>query len=115
MSRSSEVERQIRIELLRARAAIERDTLQQQACTIAEQISPASLLQRLVPRPLRLGGTPGLFVQGFSLLRRYPFVLSTLSSVVGGATGSRSRKLLRIGIAGYLAWLAWQSGKKGRE
>lgn len=116
MSRhSSSVDRAVRIELLRARAAIERESLVQNTAQVGRALTPASLLREAVPG-LSGGGTPKLLWQIVGLARRYPYVGSSLSALLmGGGKRAGLLKLLTGGMVGWQLWKAWQSYHDSRS
>jgi len=119
MSRMSPgVERQVRIEMLRARAAIEREALAQRIVEAGHALSPANLVRGLVPG---LGGRMGrgrgsassMLWQAVSLARRYPLVSSSLSTLVlGGSRRSRLLKLAGVGLAGWQLYKTWRGSSR---
>jgi len=114
---SPAVERQVRIEMLRAQAALEREALVRRVVETGHELAPANLLRSLLPARLAgLAGGHGRSTGGVSLLwqawvlaRRYPLVSSTLSSVLLGR-GKRRRlvKLAAVGLVGWQLFKAWQ-------
>ena len=84
---SRAVDRLVRIELLRARAALERDSL----AARADQLCDA--------------------LQGVSLLRRYPFLTSALSTLLLG----KRWRLLKWGGAALAAVLAARATRGRRD
>lgn len=104
--RSPQVERIVRIELLRARAAIERESLKSRAGQLADSLDPRQLLGLLGK-----GRTGGLLMQGVDLAQRYPFILSTLTSLVLG----KRWQWLKLGGAALAALLARFSSQAGSQ
>lgn len=105
---NSKVERQVRIELLRARAAVER----QELCFISRQISASvqpenifSLLKGQVSQGLssHFGSskTSGWIDFFLSFNQRYPLLLSGASAVAGTVLG---RKKWRLGAMALTTW-----------
>ena len=105
---SPEVDRQVRIELLRARAAVEREALLHNVTGLTQSLSPAHLIKSLMPR---LGATnmPGLALQAFSLVRRYPIITSSLSAVFLRGKRSRLMKLAGAAAVGWQVYRGWQA------
>jgi hypothetical protein len=110
------VERAVRIELLRAQAAVEREVLIQNVADLGVSLSPSHLVKGLLPTGLGgLGGltsgnAPRLALQAFSLMRRYPVVLSSLSAVfLGGNKRSKLVKLATGAVVGWQVFRAWRS------
>ncbi|MDQ8035537.1 MAG: hypothetical protein REJ50_26320 [Bordetella sp.] len=117
MSRhSATVDRQVRIELLRARAAIEREALAHSIADAGQALEPATLLRGLWPKFAR-GNTSQLLWQGFNLMRRYPMVSSSLSAfVMGGGKRAGLLKLAGGALAGWQLYKAWRSNHRaGRD
>lgn len=95
-------QREIQIELLRARAAIERQTLSTGLKHLGHDLQPGSLLRSLLPKSVGRKKPSELLFQGVSLLRRYPFLISTASAVFSGVR--KRKRLLRIGAGLLLSW-----------
>ncbi|CAM4083270.1 hypothetical protein [Bordetella tumulicola] len=105
------MDRAVRIELLRARAALERESLAQDIAAASRSVRPGSLLKRWLPS-LAKGNVSRLMWQGFTLARRYPFVSSTLSALIMGR-GKRAGlfKLAGGALLGWQAFKAWRGSK----
>lgn len=105
---SPEVDRQVRIELLRARAAVERDALVHHVAGVSESLSPSRLIKGLVPR---MGATsmPALAWQAFSLVRRYPVITSSLSTIFLRGKRSKLLKLASAAAVGWQVYRGWQA------
>lgn len=98
-------ERELRIELLRARAAIERQNLRKYSCHIVEDVTPGNLLKGLLPSVLGSGGASNFLMQGVGLLTRYPFLVSSFTGLISGSRkGRSSRRLLRTVVGAVLGW-----------
>jgi hypothetical protein len=98
-----EFERAVRIEMLRARAAIERDAIARRAGGLADSLDPSLALTRWLP-----GKSQGLVSSGFRLVSRYPYVLTALLS-------NRRFKAVRwMGVAALAvgAWAMFSGGGK---
>lgn len=109
---SPEVDRAVRIELLRARAAVERESLVLGLAEAGRELSPSHLLKGLLPGlgGLGSGNSSRLAWQAFSLLRRYPFIMSGVSAVfLGGNKRSKLLKLAAGAAVGWQAFRAWRS------
>lgn len=98
-SRSSRQE--LRIELLRARAALERQALRRHVAQAGAALRPSALLHAALPRLFSRGGR-GWLTEGLSLARRYPLLVSLASALLTGRR--RGRTWLRVG-AGLLLGL----------
>lgn len=93
-------DRMVRIELLRARAAIERQGLAHSVRQVRASLSPGGLLKEALPA-FAAGKRPvDWFLQALGVARRYPFLISGASAIL---TGKRSR-WLKLGAGGLLAW-----------
>lgn len=114
------VDRQVRIEMLRARAALERETLAQRLIETGHDLAPSNLIRSLLPASMAGliggGGARGgmsMLWQAVSLARRYPIVSSTLSSALLG--GGKRRGLLKLagaGVAGWQLFKAWRASTR---
>lgn len=106
---SSTIDRTVRIELLRARAALERESLAHDIASTTRSFKPGNLVKQWLPSFAR-GNMSGLIWQGITLARRYPIVSSTLSAVVMGR-GKRARlfKLAGGALLGWQAFKAWRA------
>jgi len=94
--------RDVRIELLRARAAVERQALARGAHSLATELTPAALVRGMLPRGLSGRRPTDWLFQGARLLRRYPYLLSAASTVLSGVR--KRHRLLRIGAGLLLSW-----------
>lgn len=110
---TKDIDRAVRIELLRARSAIEREALVQDIASTTTSLKPGNLIKRLLPSVTQ-GNVSNLLWQGVSLARRYPFVSSTLSAWVMGR-GKRAGfvKLASGALLGWQVFSAWRNAKKG--
>ena len=96
-------ERAVRIEMLRARAAIERDAIARETEHLVDSLDPRMAIGRLLP-----GNMQGVVSRGLRLVTRYPFVLSTVLS-------NRRFKAVRWISLAALAVGAWAMLSGGRE
>ncbi|WP_454691850.1 hypothetical protein [Achromobacter aloeverae] len=104
---SPAVDRAVRLELLRAKAAVEREALVHNLAEAGVALSPSHLLRSVLPGSLQglaSGGSRKLAWQAFNLLRRYPMVMSSISALVMG--GSRKSKLLKLAAGALVGWQA---------
>lgn len=109
--RSPTVDRAVRIELLRARAAIERESLAQSIVSTGHKLEPASIIRGLLPR-LASGGASRWALQAITMVRRYPLVSSSLSTLF--MRGGKRSKLLKIAggaLVGWQVYKLWQSSR----
>ena len=94
---SAHGERIVRIELARARAAVERQRLARGVRDVSQELAPARLMAHLFPR---LGHGSGLLPWlrgGVELARRYPFLVSAASAACSGL--GKRRRWWRLGVA----------------
>jgi len=98
--RSPAVDRAVRIELLRARAAIERESLAQGIVSAGRKLEPAALLKSFLPG-LASGGASRWAMQAIGLARRYPLISSSLSAMFmrGGGKSTRADAIAPSGRA----------------
>ncbi|GAA5089274.1 MULTISPECIES: hypothetical protein [Paenalcaligenes] len=123
MAKKTEINRLVRIELLRARAELER----REACYLAREISSS-----LQPEHL-LGMVKGQFTQGLSasfgagskaggwldfvlsLGKRYPLVVSGLSALAGTVVGKKKWRLGALAMTGWRLFSAYQKLQKKKK
>ena|SRR5690606_7948950 len=99
-------QRAVRMELLRARAAIERQGVVREINELRGSLTPRGLLEVVFPKSRRASPSD-LLVRGLAFSRRYPMLLSLGSALLS----RRSRKQVRwLKLAGA-AVLAWQLGR----
>jgi len=94
--------REVKIELLRARAAIERQTLGNSLRHLGQDLKPAALVRGLLPASVSSKKPTDWLFQGVRLARRYPFILSTASALLSGVR--KRHPLLRLGAGLLLSW-----------
>ena len=109
-------ERATRIELLRARAAIERQSMVHGVQHLGASLTPRGLLEMVMPksrgRAKRQHSSPStLLLQAFSFTRRYPMVLSMGSALLSTA----ARRKLRWWKLAVGAAVAWQASRNLRK
>ena len=99
------LERAVQIELLRAQADLQRQTLAMHSQNLVASLDPRQHIEALIG-----GSQTDLLQQGVSLVSRYPFLLSLASDAL---TSSRGRRILGIGasVAG-VASLWWLVSKR---
>jgi hypothetical protein len=105
---SPAVDRQVRIELLRARAAVEREALVHGVADLTQSLSPRHLIKSLVPR-MGVGNSSKLAWQAFSMVRRYPVIMSTVSAVFLRGKRSRVLKLATAAAVGWQVYRGWKA------
>ena len=106
--------RELRLELLRARAAIERQNLRKYSGSVVDDLMPGNLVKGFLPSGLSglgKGGAADILAQGAGLLARYPFLLSTFTGLLArrGRSGRRWASVL-VGVA-----LGWQALRLVRQ
>lgn len=109
MNKSPAIERAVRIELLRARAALERESLAHDIVVTSRALSPDNLVKRWIPSVGR-GNVTSLLWQGVSLARRYPIISSTVSAFLM----KRGKRVGLLKLAGG-ALVGWQAFKVWRN
>lgn len=112
------VERQVRIELLRARAAIERESLARSLAETGQAMEPRNLIRGLMPKIGALGKSNASqwVMQAYNVARKYPLVSSAVSSLfMGKGKSSRLLRLVGLGYAGWQAFRGWQSTRPPRH
>jgi len=99
-------ERAARIELLRARAAIERHNLARSVHELKASLAPKTLFREALPA--FAGSRPvDWALSGLSFVRRYPFLLSGVSAILGG----RRSRLRWVKVAAGLL-VGWQLSRQ---
>ena len=105
-------ERAIRIELLRARAALERQALSQQIHALGDDLRPGNLLRSMAPSGHSVGG---LLSSALNLTRRYPLLMSSASALLSSLGG----RWVRLGALALTGWKLYSSAvdhqRKKRE
>ncbi|ALM84737.1 hypothetical protein [Bordetella sp. N] len=128
---SPAVDRAVRMELLRAKAAVEREALVHNLAEAGVALSPTHMVRSVLPPSLRGlvggsrsgghggGGLSGLIsgaggkqlaFQAFTLLRRYPMVLSSASALLLG--GNKKSKFLKLAAGALVGWQAFRVWKE---
>ncbi|MFC4278682.1 hypothetical protein [Achromobacter aloeverae] len=114
---SPAIDRAVRLELLRAKAAVEREALVHHLAEAGVALSPSHLVRNMLPASLKGlaggGGGSRLAWQVFGLLRRYPMVLSSASALVMG--GNRKSKLLKLAAGALVGWQALRVWREKRD
>ena len=115
MSKKSPAQqRAIRIELLRARAAIERQGVVHGVNHLRDSLTPRGLLESVFPKKSRRtprASPSDWLLRGWSYSRRYPMLLSLGSTLL--STGARRK--LRWWKYAAAAVLAWQVSRNLRK
>ena len=104
-------DRRMRIELLRMRADYERLALRRSACQLAGELRPEALAAQARDRLGSIG--LGWLGSGMQALRRYPVLLSLLTSVAG----NRARRgiALKTALIAGLVWLGKRNKRAGSQ
>jgi len=110
---SPEVDRAVRLELLRARAAVERESLAHSLADVTVSMSPSHLVKGLLPGLAGGGNSSKLAWQAFSMLRRHPMVLSSISAILLG--GNKRSRLLKLGTGAVVAWQVYRAWRTRQE
>lgn len=111
MPRPTSSERAVRIELLRAKAALERQSLAHNVSRARRDMDPSRLLRSVGPKFVSSRVT-GLVSQAITLARRYPVISSTLSSVLlGRGRFGRLAKLASVGMLAMQVARWWRTGE----
>jgi len=105
-------ERASRLELLRARAALERLSLTRSVREVGASLTPASLLREAVATVGGRGRSVDWLLSGLGLMRRYPFLVSSASALL---SGKGSRRWVKILAAGLVAWKLARGRAAGGE
>jgi len=108
MSRTSSAhDRKARIELLQARAALERQGVVHGVHDIKASLKPRALLDSVFPKSKRKSPSD-LLLRTFSMSRRYPMILS-LGSAIFSKAARRRAKWWKIAAGALVAWQASRS------
>ncbi|MCX5589804.1 hypothetical protein [Alcaligenes endophyticus] len=111
MSRHAKAQnRAIRIELLRARAAVERQALCQQSQDLAQDLQPRNLLNSFTPA-FTAHNMSNWVGSAMRLSRRYPFLLSGASTVLS-MFGGRWVKFAAAGLVGWKLFSNYQDRRQ---
>lgn len=94
--------REARIELLQARAAVERQTLNQGMRHLGQDIQPLALLRSFLPASVARKRPSDWLFQGLGLARRYPYLVSAASALFSGVR--KRNRLLRVGVGLLISW-----------
>lgn len=105
-------ERAARVELLRARAAIERHDLARGVRRLRVSLSPKSLFKEALPVFIARGKPVDWLLQGVGLVRRYPFLLSGASAIISG----RRARWIKLAAGVLVGWkLSHSLGRAAKE
>lgn len=115
---SAHVDRAVRIELLRAKAALEREALVSSVVGAGRDLTPSALAKDVWPRLASMKGTT-IAMQAYHLLRRYPIVGSSLSALAlkggGMLAGGGVMRLLKVAGLGFAGFKALRMVQEARS
>lgn len=112
-SNLSTSKRSVQIELVRARAALERQSVVHAVRNLGASIQPRAIARNVFPR-FSGRSLAAWAMQAVALTRRYPLLASTASAVFSGV--SRRRRWWRIGAGLLLSWqIARNMGDKRND
>lgn len=94
-------ERALQIELLRARAILERQAMVRAACDVTDSLTPRSIWRSFFPRASSRSPSDWL-IKGLALTRRYPLLTSGVSALLSGV--GKRRRWWRMGAGLLLSW-----------
>src|SRR3546814_19567555 len=83
----------LRIELVRARAALERQRLLRSGNNLAASLTPSALVKGLLPQSVARQGASDWMFDAVGLLRRYPLLASGAPTLLSGAGRSEERRV----------------------
>ncbi|AWB33678.1 hypothetical protein [Orrella marina] len=96
--RSVAFDRALKIELLRTRAALERESISAHASQLRHSLDPREQMLNLLP-----GSASGVLGQVGQLAFQYPYLLSSAASLLT----SQLRRPKRLLVAGGVALVVW--------
>ncbi|HUH60227.1 MAG TPA: hypothetical protein VL001_09120 [Candidimonas sp.] len=102
-------ERELQIELVRSRAAIERQDVVRSVNMLALELRPRAVFKSFFPG-LSSSKPSDFLLKAFSLTRRYPLLASSASALL--TRGSKRKGLWRIGAGLLLSWQIARAMKK---
>lgn len=97
----SSKERALHIEVIRARAALERQNLASNVKVLSQSLTPGALVKGLFFRKSSRSPADFLF-KAFTLTRRYPLLASSVSALLSGV--GKRRRWWRIAGGLLLSW-----------
>jgi hypothetical protein len=111
MSRAlSARERALRIELLRARAAIERQSMAHGLHHLGQSLTPRGLFQSVFPSSRR-SSPSDLVMRAVSISRQYPMILS-VGTALFSATARRKLRWWKVLGSAAMGWLMSRNLRK---
>lgn len=112
----SSQERAVRIELARARAALERQEVARNLHELRESLTPSGLWHSVMPgsgsrrRGSRHHATPWAMIADFS--QRYPFLLTGASALLSTIGRKRKGWGWRLGLGALAGWKLLQTARR---
>lgn len=94
-------DRLLKIELLRARAELERQTVRHTAKELSGAVSASSLFNAVLSR-FSARSALGWVAQASVLSQRYPFIVSAVTAAVSGM--GRKGRWLKVGLSLLAGW-----------
>lgn len=104
-------DREIQIELVRVRAALERDNLRRGVSDLGHSLRPSALMHAAFPRASSRSASDWVF-QAVRLIRRYPLLASGASTLLSGI-GKRGR-WWKLAAGALVSWQVARSMGKPR-
>lgn len=105
-------DRQVRIELLRTRAALERETLARRIREAGHELAPRQLMRSTLASVT--GKAEGsMLSQLAGTVLRHPVISSALPSLLLGKTGGRALRAVAVGLTGWQLYKAWRGSRAG--
>lgn len=95
--------RSVQIELVRARAALERQSVVHAVRSLGVSMQPRVIARQAFPR-LTGRSLAGWALQVVAMTRRYPLLASTASTVLSSLGLGRRRRWWRLGAGLLLSW-----------
>ena len=110
-SRQRATDRALRIEMLRARAALERQAIRRSVTDLGNDLSPSGLAGSLLPDFNSRSVVSGIG-KLFALTRRYPLITSAASTLLSGF--GRKGRWWRVAAAVAASWYVGQHVSRRR-
>ncbi|MFA5490234.1 MAG: hypothetical protein WC284_13610 [Candidimonas sp.] len=103
-------DREIQIELVRVRAALERESLSRGLADLGQSLRPRELMHAAFPRASSFSLSDWV-VQAVRLARRYPMLASTVTTALSGV--GKRRRWWKLAAGALVSWqLARNLGKR---
>lgn len=94
-------DREIQIELVRVRAALERESLTRGMAELGRSLRPGALMHSAFPRASRFSLSDWI-VQAVRLTRRYPMLASTVTTALSGV--GKRRRWWKLAAGALISW-----------